>query len=70
MCAKHNAKVVRVVKPRRMRVVDKNSAIGWKMSEVTILACPVSQKLRDTRADSRDFQSSEKCTANKKAWIV
>ena len=60
MCAKHNAKVVRVVKPKRMRLVDNDGVIGWKMSEVTILACPVSQKLRDTRADSRDFQSSEK----------
>ena len=38
MCAMHNVKVIRVLKPSRMSVINKDGSLGWRMSEKTTLA--------------------------------
>ena len=43
-CVKHNEKLIRDVKTKRMSTVDKNGVVNWTMGEVTILACPVSTR--------------------------
>ena len=37
MCAKHKKKVIRVLKTKRMSVINKDGSLGWKQGETTIL---------------------------------
>ena len=70
-CAKHNTRVVRVVKEKRVSVVNKDGTVGWKMCEVTTLACPAVNPGRTCVTRSNDCLSDEKGGAmtNKRARI-
>ena len=69
MCAKHNVKVIRMIKPKIMSVINKDGSLGWKSSEATILACPVGQKLREASTTSQSAHSDGKCVSNMNARI-
>ena len=72
-CVKHNEKLVREVKTRRMSTTNKNGDVVWTTGEVTILACPVStRQAGHMSAGSRQLmtsQPSERDTSNKKLRI-
>ena len=69
MCVIHKVKVIRVLKPTRMSVINTDGSLGWRMSETTTLACPVSQKTCEASATSQSGLSKETCAANKKVRL-
>ena len=71
-CASHNTRVVRVVKEKRVSGVNKDGTVGWKMCEVTTLACPAVNPGSTCVTRSNDGLSDERGGAmtNKRARII
>ena len=71
-CAKHNTRVQRVVKNKKVSVVSKDGFIGWKFCDVTELVCPAANSGASKVAVSNDNLSDERggTTANKRARFV
>ena len=71
-CAKHNTRVQRVVKNKKMSMVNKDGTIGWKVCEVTELVCPAVYSGASTVSVSNDSLSDERVgtTTNKRARIL
>ena len=69
MCAKHKKKVIRVLKTKRLSVINKDRPLWWKKVETTILAWPGIQSTLEASAVKQNKQLEEICTANKKARI-
>ena len=75
-CVKHNEKLVREIKTRRMSTIDKNGVLSWSMGEVTILACPVktrqagSMRATTTTTSVLTSELSEGGTANKRQRFI
>ena len=70
-CANHNTRVQRVMKNKRVSVVNKDGTIGWKTCEVNALVCPAvnSGKSKVAVGGSSLSDEREGISTNKKARI-
>ena len=73
-CVKHNEKLVREVRTKKMSTCDKNGMLNWTMGEVTILACPVNTRQAGrvsagTTTSLMTSQPTDGGTTNKKMRI-
>ena len=61
-----------MVKEKRVSVVNKDGTVGWKMCEITTLACPLVNPGRMCVTSSNDCLSDERAGAitNKRARII
>ena len=71
-CAKHNTRVQRVMKNKRVSVVNKDGSIGWKLCEFTVLECPAANSGASKVGGGGDSLSDERAgaTTNKKQRIL
>ena len=60
MCAKHNTRVQRVVKSKKMSVISKDGTVGWRFCDVTDLVCPAANSGASQVAVNDDNLSDEK----------
>ena len=71
-CANHNTRLQRVVKNKKVSVVNKDGTIGWKTCEVTTLVCPAVNSDASKVSVGGDSLSDEGAgrSANKKARFL
>ena len=56
-CSKHNTKLVRGVKMKKVSCIDKNGKVSWLMREVASLTCPFKPDRKHVRDESAMMSS-------------